>query len=121
VIQLFDLGPNIVACSVSGKVAREDLDTLSREIDRHAATGERFRVYAEIGDLSLMNLISLSQDLKSWSHRKDLVHQLERAAVVTDSALVRQGMQFRDRVPGTVDIQLFAASDKERAREWVAA
>jgi hypothetical protein len=118
-IELMNLGSNIVACRVTGKIERADLTRLFEEVDRQSANGARLRVYAEIGDLSFMNLIDVAQDLKSWSTRKHLISQLNRAAVVTDSALVRQGMQFMHQLPNSVEVQVFSTTEVEQARRWI--
>lgn len=118
-IEVMNLGTNVIACRVTGKIDRDDLNLLSEEIDRKAANGAPIRVYAEIGDLSFMNLISVSQDLKSWSHRQDLVHQINRAAVVTDSGLIKRGMPSQDKLPASLEVKLFGTADKEQARRWI--
>lgn len=119
-IEFMDFGTDIIACHVDGKIDRKDLARLSDEIDRKAAAGRRLRVYAEIGDLSLFNLLGLSSDLKSWASRKHLVDLIDRAAVVTDSSLVKQGMQYADRAPASVDIKLFSSGQRDQALQWIA-
>ena len=118
-IEIMNLGTHILACRVDGKINRDDLNTLSAELERKAANGARVRVYAEVGELSFLNLMGLSQDLKAWAGRKDLVQQLDKAAVVSDSALVKQGMQFTNKVPASVEIKLFSEAQRDEARRWI--
>ena len=119
-IAMMDLGTDVIAVQVDGKIERADLNRLSEEIERKAASGGRLRVYAEIGDLSFFNLLGISQDLKSWASRKHLVDLIDKAAVVTDSSLVKQGMQYKDRVPASLDIKLFSSRERDQARQWIA-
>lgn len=120
-IEMLDLGSEIIACSVDGKIGRQDLNRLAEEIDRKAASRGRLRVYAEIGDLSLFNLLGLSQDLKAFANKKHLVELIEKAAVVTDSSLVKQGMQYSDRMPASLDLKLFSSRDRDEALRWIGA
>ena len=118
-IQLMNFGADVIACSVSGNIERADVDKLLEEVDRKAAAGSNLRVYAEVGDLSLMNLIGMSSDLKALTGRKELLRQITKAAVVSDSALVRQGMQFRNNLPASIEIKLFPTAERDQARMWV--
>ena len=118
-IEMLNLGDHIIACRVDGKIEREQLNRLSDELERKAAGGARLRVYAEIGDLSFLNLIGLSQDLKAWADRKYLVEQLDKAAVVSDSALVKQGMQYTNKLPASVELRLFSNAERDQARRWI--
>ena len=118
-IELMNLGSDIIACSVTGKIERADLSRLFEEVDRKTASGASVRVYAEVGDLSFFNLIGVSQDLKSWALRKDLANHVTKAAVVTDSALVKQGMQYTNKLPDSLEIKLFPTAEKEQARLWI--
>lgn len=118
-IQLMNLGADVIACSVSGNIERADVDRLLEEVDRKAAAGANLRVYAEVGELSLMNLIGMSGELKALTGRKELLRQISRAAVVSDSALVRQGLQFRNNLPGSIEVKLFSTAERDQARQWI--
>jgi hypothetical protein len=120
-IEVMNLGSDIIACSVTGRIERADLSQLLEDIDRKTANGASVRVYAEVGDLSLMNLISLSQEVQPWIERKQLIRQITRAAVVTDSTLVAQGMQFSNKLPDSIELRLFATAEKQQARQWLEA
>lgn len=118
-IELLNLGAQAIACRVTGKIDRDDLTRLSGEIDHKAAGDGRLRVYAEVGDLSFMNLIGVSQDLKAFAGREQLLNRIDRAAVVTDSALVAQGMQFANRLPASLELRLFPTAEAAQARVWI--
>jgi SpoIIAA-like len=120
-VELREPRGDIIACRIDGTIERRDLNRLFAKIDRKTAQGARLRVYAEIGDLSLMNLIGLSQDLKSWKDRRHLLNQIDKAAVVTDNALVRQALQFKAKVPASLEIRLFSMGERAPARKWIEA
>ena len=120
-VELREPRPDILACRVTGSIEREDVNRLFAAIDRKTAHGARLRVYAEISDLSLMNLIGLSQDLKSWKDRRHLLKQIDKAAVVTDHVLIRQALQFKAKVPASLEIKLFSLGQRAPARKWIEA
>jgi hypothetical protein len=119
-VELKEPRGDILACRIDGAIERQDLHRVFAKIDRKTANGARLRVYAEIGDLSLMNLIGLSQDLKSWKDRRHLVNQIDKAAVVSDNAYIRQVLQFA-KVPASLEIKLFSMGERTAARKWIEA
>ena len=110
---------DILACSVTGHIDREDVHRLFAAIDSKSAGGNRLRVYAEIGDLSMMSLLGLPQHLKSFADRKHLLDQIDKAAVVTDNPLVRQALQFKSRAAASFEVRLFSTRDVAQARRWI--
>ena len=119
-VELKEPRGDILACRIDGTIERQDLNRVFAKIDRKTAHGARLRVYAEIGDLSLMNLIGLSQDLRSWKERRHLVHQIDKAAVVTDNAFINQALRFA-KVPASLEIKFFSIGERTAARKWVEA
>ena len=119
-VELREPRADILACRIAGTIDRQDLNSVFAKIDRKTAHGARLRVYAEIFDLSLMNLIGLSQDLKSWKDRRHLVNQIDKAAVVTDNAYIRQVLHFA-KVPASLEIKLFSMGERSAARKWIEA
>ena len=120
-IEPIELRADILACRVTGNIEREDITRLLGEIDRKAGDGVPLRVYAEVGDLSLMNLIGLSKHLDSLKERRHLLDQVDKAALVTDSALARQAVQFTARVPASLEVRLFSTAERAQARAWIEA
>jgi hypothetical protein len=120
-IEPLELRADILACRVTGSIERDDITRLLGEIDRRAGHGAPLRVYAEVGDLSLMNLIGLSKHLDSLKERRHLLDQVDKAALVTDSALARQAVQFTARVPASLEVRLFSTAERAQARAWIEA
>jgi hypothetical protein len=53
--------------------------------------------------------------------RRHLLDQVDKAALVTDSALARQAVQFTARVPASLEVRLFSTAERAKARAWIEA
>lgn len=110
--------PNVVAARASGRVTREDYETvLIPAIKEVGAAHRKLRCYYEIGtDFVSMGPGAMWDDFRIgvefWT-------RWERIAIVTDVAWITHLMNaFRFFVPG--EIRIFTVDETEEARAWVA-
>lgn len=120
-ISILDLGLDVIAYRVDGKVRSADIERVFQEVDMRLATGEPFRVYAEVVSIPGMTLPALLKDLKGAAKRLDTIGKLERAALVTDNSWIRMAVPFDEKTVRGVQIRVFKLAQKEEAQAWIRA
>ena len=118
-IQILDLGLNVLAYSVDGKVKKPDIERVFEELDVRIAGGEKFRVYAEVISIPAISLPGLMKEIKGSVQRFDALHLVEKAALVTDNQWLRMGAKAEDKVLKGVHVRIFEMSDQLEAQTWV--
>lgn len=120
-ISILDLGLDVIAYRVDGKVRSADIERVFQEVDMRLASGEPFRVYAEVVSIPGMTLPALLKDLKGAAKRLDTIGKLERAALVTDNSWIRMAVPFDEKTVRGVQIRVFKLAQKEEAQAWIRA
>lgn len=118
-IEIMDLGLNILAYRVDGKVRKQDIQRVFQEVDVRVATGEKMRVYAEVVSIPAMSVAGILKEIKGSVQRLDAMHLVEKAALVTDSNLLRMAARVEDKVLQGVHVRVFALADQVEAQTWV--
>jgi hypothetical protein len=118
-ISILDLGLDVIAYRVDGKVHSADIERVFQEVDLRLAAGEPFRVYAEIVSIPGITLPALLKDLKGAAKRLDTLGRLEKAALVTDSQWIRMAVPFDDKIVRGVHVRVFRLAQKDEAQNWV--
>lgn len=112
------LPDNVIAFVAKGRVTRRDYDdVLTPAVEAALQRHPRIRCYYELGtDFTGMDAGAAWEDF-----RLGIGHltKWEKVAVVTDVAWIRHTMNaFRFLMPG--DIRIFATSQAEEAKTWIA-
>jgi hypothetical protein len=118
-IDILDLGLNVIAYRVDGRVDSADIDRLFEEIDVRLATGGKFRVYVEVPSISGISLDALLKDVRLGLQRLDVLRRIEKAALVTDNQWLRMAAMIDDRVLRGVHIRVFRLAEQVEARTWI--
>ena len=118
-INILDLGLDVIAYSVDGKVHSADIDRVFREVDVRLAAGGRFSVYLEVVSIPGITLPALLRDLKLAAQHVDVLGRVEKAALVTDNKWIRMAVPFDDKNLKGVQIRVFHMKDRLAAQTWV--
>lgn len=118
-ISILDLGLDVIAYSVDGKVHRADIERVFQEVDLRLAAGGRFSVYLEVVSIPGITLPALLKDIKGAAQRIDVLGRVEKAALVTDSKWIRMAVPFDDKTLKGVQIRVFNLKDRLAAQTWV--
>ena len=118
-ISILDLGLDVIAYSVDGKVHRADIERVFQEVDLRLAAGGKFSVYLEVVSIPGITLPALLKDLKLAAQRIDVLGRVEKAALVTDSKWIRMAVPFDDKTMKGVQIRVFNLKDRLAAQTWV--
>ena len=118
-ISILDLGLDVIAYRVDGKVHSSDIERIFQEVDVRRASGEPFRVYAEVVSIPGITLPALLKDLKGLAKRADTVGKLEKAALVTDNPWIRMAVPFDDKAIRGVQIRVFKLAERDEAQAWI--
>jgi len=118
-ISILDLGLDVIAYRVDGKVHSADVERVFQEVDVRLASGEPFRVYAEVASIPGITLPALLKDLKLAAQRLDNIGKLEKAALVTDNQWIRMAVPFNDKAIRGVQVRVFKLAQADEARVWI--
>jgi hypothetical protein len=118
-ISILDLGLDVIAYRVDGKVHSADIERVFQELDVRLASGKPFRVYAEVVSIPGITLPALLKDLKLAAKRLDTIGRLERAALVTDNQWIRMAVPFDDKTIRGVHARVFKLAQKDEAQAWI--
>ena len=118
-ITILDLGLDVIAYSVDGKVHSKDIERVFQEVDVRLASGQPFRVYAEVVSIPGITLPALLKDLKSAGKRLSSIGKLEKAALVTDNNWIRMAVPFDDKAIKGVQVRVFKLAQRDEARAWI--
>ena len=118
-IDIIDLGLNVLAYRVDGKVKKQDIERVFQELDVRIAAGEKMRVYAEVVSIPAISLAGLLKEIKGSVKRFDALHLVEKAALVTDSNMLRMAARIEDKVIQGVHVRVFALADLVEAQTWI--
>ena len=118
-ISILDLGLDVIAYRVDGKVHSADIERIFQEVDARLASGEPFRVYAEVVSIPGITLPALLKDLKGAAKRLGTIGRLERAALVTDNNWLRMAVPFDDKVIRNVHVRVFKLAQRDDAQAWI--
>ena len=118
-ISILDLGLDVIAYRVDGKVHSADIERVFQEVDVRRASGEPFRVYMEVASIPGITLPALLKDLKLAAQRLDTIGKLEKAALVTDNQWIRMAVPFNDKLVKGVQIRVFKMAEQADAQIWI--
>ena len=118
-ITILDLGLDVIAYRVDGKVRSADIERVFQEVDVRRASGEPFRVYAEVVSIPGISLPGLLKDLKGMAKRVDSIGKLEKAALVTDNQWLRMAVPFDDKAIKGVQVRVFKLAERDEAQLWI--
>jgi hypothetical protein len=118
-ISILDLGLDVLAYSVDGKVHSADIERVFQELDVRLAAGQPFSVYAEVVSIPGITLPALLKDIKGAAQRVNTLGRLEKAALVTDNQWLRMAVPFDDKVIRGVQVRVFRMKDREAAKVWI--
>lgn len=118
-ISILDLGLDVIAYRVDGKVHSADIERVFQEVDLRRASGQPFRVYAEVVSIPGISLPGLLKELKGVAKRIDTIGKLEKAALVTDNQWIRMAVPFDDKQLKGVQVRVFKLAERDAAQTWI--
>jgi hypothetical protein len=109
---------HVVGLRIEGKITADDFQTAVAELEGRLKAHDQVRVYAEIGEISGMTLEAFIKDLKySLRHFRDV----EREAVVTDSAWIEKLVDLGGALFPSIETRHFTPERRDDALRWICA
>ena len=118
-IDLLDLGLDVIAYRVDGKVHSADIERVFQEVDVRLAAGGPMNVYAEVLHIPGMTIPALLKDLKLAAQRLDVLGRIRKAALVTDNKWIRMAVPFDDKVLRGIHVRVFKLAQRDEAQTWI--
>jgi len=118
-ISILDLGLDVVAYRVDGRVHSADIERVFQELDVRRAAGEPFRVYVEVVSIPGITLPALLKDLKLGAQRIDTFGRIQKAALVTDNQWIRMAVPFDEKTIRGVEVRVFRLGERDAAQTWI--
>ena len=120
-ISIIDLGLDVLAYRVDGKVKKADIERVFDEVDVRLAAEGKFSVYAEVVSIPAISLPGLMKDIKLAAQRLPALTRIRKAALVTDNDWIRMLVPFNDKTVKGVQVRVFKLGEAEAARIWIRA
>jgi hypothetical protein len=118
-LAILDLGPDILAYRVEGKLEASDIDRAFAAVDRRLAEGGKIRIYAEVISLTGMGLNAIWEDFRKSIEHWDALPRIDRVALVTDVEWLRRVTHLEDRMFRRIQMDAFPLAEREEARAWL--
>lgn len=116
-IQLIPHKPDrIIGVNIEGRIEAEDIDRVTKSIEKRLKQGEKLRIYVEINNWTGMSLEAFIKDLKfSLQHFQDF----EKEAIVSDRRWLENLAAVGNTLFSSVEVKHFTFADKDKAVEWI--
>lgn len=118
-ISILDLGLDVLAYRVDGKVKKADIVRVFEEVDVRLAAEGKFNVYLEVVSIPSISLPGLLKEIRLGFKRLDVLQRVGKAALVTDNDWLRMAARFEDKVLHGIHIRVFRMADQIEAQTWV--
>ena len=119
-LQILDVGrPDVLAYRASGVMTEEDIRVVSQAFDRMLEDRQTVHLYAEIENLSGVEMRALWLDLVYGLRHIGELRHIGRVAVVTDLGWVRTLAQAEALLLPVGRLRTYPSDQREEARAWV--
>ena len=118
-ISILDLGLDVLAYRVDGKVHSADIERVFQEVDVRLAAEGSFSVYLEVVSIPGITLPALLKDVKLGAQRLDVIGRVQKAALVTDSHWIRMAVPFDDKTLRGIHVRVFKLAQAQEAQAWI--
>lgn len=106
----------IIALEIDGRIDGEDIDRITKLIEKRLNTGEKLRIYVEVNNFSGMSLGALIKDLRfSLQHLQDF----EKEAIISDRQWLEGLAALGNTLFSGIEVKHFTPDEKDRALTWV--
>lgn len=120
-LTILELGPNILAYRVEGKLDGADIDRAFAAMDQRLAASGKIRVYAEVVSLAGMRANAVWEDFRKSLAHWDVLPRIEKVALVTDIEWLRRAARLEDRIFRRMEMEAYTLDERDDARAWLTA
>jgi len=118
-INTFD--KDIVGFRIDGHVDKSDIDFVYDVLDEKTSSGEKFKAYMEVKNLSLGDIswAAIKEELSRIFKNPSSVINLSKAAIVTDIPWLKPEFAVESALIPTLEGETFQFGQEEQAIEWL--
>lgn len=118
-IEILELSDIVVGMRLSGSITADDVEKAYKVTEEALEKHERVSLYAEVDASTALTFEGILKDLVNIPGQLGKLSRYYRAAVVTDLKWIATAARFEGLVFSSIDVRVFAMSDREKAITWV--
>ena len=119
-LEFLDTPADVIAIRLTGHIAGADLDSFMDRLDVAMAAGGSVHVYAEIQELTGIELAGLPGYAARAAPLFGQLSRFGRVAVVADRAWIRIASRLESAILPFISYRVFGPDQREYAFAWVA-
>ncbi|HYE96598.1 MAG TPA: STAS/SEC14 domain-containing protein [Rubricoccaceae bacterium] len=120
-IEVLNVGPDVLAYRINGRIERVDIERAFIEVDRRLAREGPLRAYVEVLSLDGISLDALGRDVWLGMQRLGLFPRLEKVALVSDSDWLQTLPSLPNPLMPRLEARAFPLQERAQAQAWVKA
>lgn len=117
-IEILESPKHLIAMKISGSVTAADIDKAYKATDEALKANERVSFFAEVDDSMGLTIEGALKDLWNGIGQLGRLGKYYRAAVVTDKGWIATMARVEGLVFSSIDVRVFAPSDRAKALAW---
>ena len=118
-INVLELGPNVLGYSINGKIEKADIERVVADMDSKVPPADKVRLYVEVNELDGITPQAFFRDLQLGIPRTNYLMRIEKLALVTDSDGLRTFANAQAKVARWLETRVFGPEEKAQAVAWV--
>ena len=115
-LELIDIGPNVLGLKILGKIQDEDIQKMIAVCDEKLQNFERIAIYVEVVEMGGISIEALINDLK---YALPNLKKFSKKAVVSESKWHEPLAKISDKLFSSIEIRHFTPEEQEIAKKWV--
>ena len=118
-LTLIDSADDVIALTISDRIASADLDAIMDRLDGAMARHDKIHVFAEVLSIDGIELPALGTQFARAMPLFGKLGRFGRVAVVADQAWIRAVTRLESAVLPLIDYEVFDPRQREAALAWV--
>ncbi|WP_320006324.1 STAS/SEC14 domain-containing protein [Maridesulfovibrio sp.] len=115
-LELIDVGPNVLGLKIQGKIQNEDIQEVIKTSEDKLENYEQIAIYIEIIEMGGISIDAFFTDLKFALPN---LKKFSKKAVVSESKWHDKLAKIIDKIFSSIEIRHFTPEERENAKKWV--
>lgn len=120
-MEVLDSADDLVAIRVSGKVEKEEWETVTSAVSAALSRHEHISMFMNLADLDAISAGAIVEDMKFALKSLGSLDQFKKAAVVADAGWLERLTQLSGKLLPEMETQVFSTGEEQEALRWAAA
>jgi hypothetical protein len=118
-IEYIQSNQDVIAIKVTGKLMRDELETVADRVEAMLAANDKTHVFVEIADYSGFELAAISDYLPHALRMLGQLDRFGRVAIVSDQRWIRWAAKVESALLPGISYETFMPDQRDQALAWV--